>query len=96
MLIYLLCILVAPYNVEITGMRRYPYGSDIELTCISEGGPELEYSWIFSSNGIVDNDDVLDITSATISHGGEYTCNVTNDAGYNSSSTIIYSELNII
>ena len=88
----LLYILVAPYDVEIIGIRRYPYGSDIELNCTSEGGPQLEYSWIFSINTI-DNDAMLSISSATVSDGGDYTCNVTNDAGDSSNTTTVYSEL---
>ena len=83
---------VAPYDVEINGMRRYPYGSDIELTCTSEGGPQLDYSWIFSDN-VTDNDAMLNIVSATVFNGGDYTCNVTNDAGYDSNTTTVYSEL---
>ena len=78
--------------MEINGIRRYPYGSDIELNCTSEGGPQLEYSWIFSPSDIVDNDNILNISSATVLNGGEYTCNVTNDAGSSNTSTTVYSE----
>ena len=88
---FILYALVAPYNVRIIGFRRYPYGSDMRLTCISEGGPRLDYSWIFS-NSVTDNDAVLNIGYATVSAGGVYTCNVTNDAGYGSRTTTIYSE----
>ena len=84
--------IVTPYNVEITGIRRYPYGSDIELNCTSEGGPQLEYSWILLDS-IVNNDSMLNIINAAVSHGGEYTCNVTNEAGYDSNVTTVYSEL---
>ena len=82
---------VAPDNVEINGMRRYPYGSVIELNCTSEGGPQLDYTWILSDS-IVDSDAVLYITSATVFNGGNYTCNVTNDAGYDNNTTTVYSE----
>ena len=87
-----LFIPVAPYDVEIIGMRRYPYGSDIELNCTSEGGPQLEYTWIFS-NSTIDNDTMLNINSATVTDGGDYTCNVTNNAGFSSNTTTVYSEL---
>ena len=83
---------VAPYDVEINGMRRYPYGSDIELTCTSEGGPQLDYNWIFSDS-VIESDAMLNIASATVSYGGDYTCNVTNAAGYYSNMTTVYSEL---
>ena len=84
--------IVAPYDVEINGMRRYPYGSALEFTCTSEGGPQLDYSWIFS-DGVIENDAMLNIVSATVSHGEDYTCNVTNDAGYDNNMTTVYSEL---
>ena len=93
MLLYTLILynLVAPYNVEITGIRRYPCGSDIELNCTSEGGPQLEYSWILLDS-IVNNDSLLNIINAAVSHGGKYTCNVTNEAGYDNNVTTVYSE----
>ena len=90
--VFILYALVAPYNVKIIGIRRYQYGSAIELTCTSEGGPLLDYSWIFSDT-VIGNDAVLNITGAAVSVGGDYTCNVTNDAGYNSSTTTVYGEL---
>ena len=87
-----MCILVAPYDVNIIGIRRYPFGSGIELNCTSEGGPQLEYSWIFS-NGTVDNDSML-MRNGIVANGGNYTCNVTNNAGFDSSTTTVYSEFN--
>ena len=82
--------IVAPYNVEITGMRRYPYGSDIELNCISEGGPQLDYRWMFLDKQ-VGNHSMLNFNNATVSNGGNYTCNITNAAGYATNTTTIYS-----
>ena len=93
--LYFVYSIVAPCNVKIIGIRNYPYGSAIELTCTSEGGPQLNYSWIFSDS-IIEKDAMLNITGAAISAGGVYTCNVTNDAGYNSSTTTVYSELILI
>ena len=66
--------------------------SNIELNCTSEGGLQLEYSWIFL-NSLIDNDYTLNIISATVSNGGIYTCNVTNNAGFDSNATTVYSEL---
>ena len=85
-------ISVAPYNVEITGIRRYAHRSNIELNCASNGGPQLEYRWIFSNNTI-GNDTVLNINNATTFNGGNYTCNVTNNAGSDSTMTTIYCKL---
>ena len=78
--------------MEITGTRRYPYGSDIELNCTSEGGPQLEYNWIFGDD-VIANDTMLSIDSATVTNGGEYICNVTNNAGFAGNTTIVYSKL---
>ena len=92
--ILILYTLVAPYNVEINGVRRYPYGSGIELTCTSEGGPQLDYSWTFLGSEI-ETDAVLAISGpqVNVSNGGNYTCNVTNAAGSDSNTTTVYSEL---
>ena len=78
--------------MEIAGTRRYPYGSDIELTCMSEGAPDLDYSWMFM-NTTVDNDAMLNRGSAEVSDGGDYTCLVTNVAGDASNTTTVYSML---
>ena len=72
-------------------MRRYPYGSDIELNCISEGGPQLGYSWMFLDKP-VGNYSVLNFSNATVSNGGNYTCNITNAAGYATNTTTAYSK----
>ena len=73
-------------------MNRYTYGSDIELTCSSEGGPQLEYSWIFL-NTQVGNNSMLTISGVNVSSRGNYTCNVTNAAGYATNTITVYSEL---
>ena len=72
-------------------MRRYSYGNDIELTCTSEGGPQLEYNWIILDQE-VGGYFVLNISNASISNGGNYICNVTNVAGYATNATTVYSE----
>ena len=85
-------ISVAPYNVKIIGIRRYHYGTDIELSCTAEGSPQLEYRWIFS-NTVIENDTTFNISNATANNGGDYSCIVTNNAGSDSSMTTIYSKL---
>ena len=92
LIICILYILVAPYDVEIIGIRRYPYKSDIELNCTSENDLKLEYTWIFL-NETIDNDAMLNISNAIANNGGDYTCNVTNIAGFSSITTTVYSEL---
>ena len=62
------------------------------LNCTSEGGPELEYQWEFQGN-VISNDSILMINNVNTSNGGDYTCNVTNDAGSNDTMVTVYSKL---
>ena len=83
--------LVAPYNVNITGNDMYPQGDQLMLNCLSEGGPELEYSWIFSGS-VIANTPTVTINNVNDSNGGNYICNVTNDAGYDSNFITVYGK----
>ena len=73
------------------GDNRYSQGEQLELNCLSEGGPELEYTWTFSGDMIA-NTNMLTIASLTISNGGEYTCSVSNDAGPKMETITVYSK----
>ena len=84
-------VLVAPYNVSVTGNSVYSQGEQLVLNCLANGGPQLEYAWIFEGNEIA-NTSTLTINSVTASNGGEYTCNVTNDAGYDNNTITVYSK----
>ena len=89
-----LCVflhLVAPYNVNTTGNDMYPQGDQLMLNCLSEGGLELEYSWIFSGS-VIANTPTVTINNVNDSNGGDYTCNVTNDAGYDSDTITVYGK----
>ena len=87
------CSSVAPYNVVIMGDTLYNQGERIQLNCSSEGGPVLEYTWFLSSNIIpIANAGTLIITNVNITNVGDYTCNVTNDAGTDSSTITVYSK----
>ena len=86
---------VAPYHVSVMGNKSYSQGDQLNLSCISEGGPELNYTWLLSGSLIDNNSNsTLIIDNITTSHGGVYSCNVTNNAGYDSKTVTIYSELN--
>ena len=76
------------------GNTSYSQGEQLQLNCSSEGGPQLEYTWTFSG-GMITNatSNILTIDNVTTSNGGNYTCNVTNNAGYNTSTVTVYSEL---
>ena len=69
----------------------YSQGEQLVLNCQSDGGPQLEYTWIFSGSEI-SNNQILTIDNVTASNGGEYTCKVANAAGNDSDNVTVYSE----
>ena len=77
--------------MSIVGNSMYSQGEQLVLNCRSKGGPELEYTWIFLGNKISNNKTLI-IDNVNASNGGNYTCNVTNDAGYESDTITIYSK----
>jgi len=87
----LLYYTVGPYDVKITGNNTITYGSQLQLHCSSDGGPQLEYSW--NRMGILyTSTDNLSISNVTTLDGGNYTCTVTNDAGSSSNTITVYGE----
>ena len=88
-----MCSTVAPYNVVIVGDNLYNRGEQLQLNCSSEGGPILEYSWLFSGD-IIPNAymNTFTIDNVNTTHAGDYTCNVTNNAGLQSSTITAYSK----
>lgn len=76
------------------GDNLYNQGEQLQLNCLTEGGPVLEYTWLFSGDVIPNaNTDTLTIDNVDTTHAGDYTCNVTNDAGYQSNTITVYSKL---
>ena len=72
----------------------YARGEELQLNCSSEGGPVLEYTWLFSGDTIPNaNTDILTIDNVNTTHAGDYTCNVTNNAGYDNQTITVYSKL---
>ena len=72
----------------------YSQGEQLMLNCSSEGGPELEYTWLFSGSMIPNaNTSTLIINNVNTTDGGNYTCNVTNAAGFDSDMITVYSKL---
>ena len=65
----------------------------MELNCTSEGGPRLDFRWKFSNITIDIDNATLNIDNVTVTNGVDYTCNVTNNAGFSSNTTTVYSEL---
>ena len=93
---FLVYFSVSPNNVTIIGQNMYPQGNQLELTCSSEGGPDLTYSWsrtnMFSATTVT-NTNTLTIDNVAAVDGGDYTCTVTNGAGTSNASVTVYSEL---
>ena len=79
------------------GDNTYTQGQQLQLNCSSEGGPQLEYTWIFS-DGVIPNQNTntLTIDNVNTTNGGNYTCNVTNAAGVDNDTITVYSELLVI
>ena len=72
------------------GDNLYSRGEQLQFNCSSEGGPVLNYTWLLSGNIIPNaNTSTLTIDNVNTTHAGDYTCNVTNDAGTEDSNTII-------
>ena len=78
--------------MSVTGNNTYSEGEQLVLNCQSDGGPQLEYSWIFSGS-VIANTPTLTINNVNASNGGDYTCNVTNDAGDDNDTTTVHSKL---
>ena len=78
----------------ITGDNLYNRREKLQLNCSSQGGPVLEYTWLHSGR-IIDNAtaSTLVIDDVSTTDGGDYTCNVTNNAGYQSNKITVYSKL---
>jgi len=77
------------------GDNTYDNGSQLELNCLSEGGPGLEYSWsrtnMFSANTTT-NTATLTINNVATVDGGDYTCMATNDARTSNYTITVYGK----
>ena len=62
----------------------------VNFTCSSLGGPEVTYQWSKDDSVLEENSALLVISSASTSSGGNYTCNASNPAGYDTASGALY------
>ena len=59
------------------------------LMCTAMGGPSISFVWTMDGN-IIGNESMLNLVDIDASHGGSYTCTVSNPAGADSASTTLY------
>ena len=81
---------VEPYdlNVEANPGLELTFGENVTLTCTSEGGPTLNYTWMLPDDTTVTSD-MLPVNNVMTNDTGEYTCIVTSEAGIASTSVTL-------
>ena len=82
---------MAPFIFTISDNQTYTRGDNVTLTCQVLGGPSLYYQWQFKGEDIMgENTQSLYLENVDASHGGQYTCSVSNSAGNTSASTSVF------
>ena len=82
---------MTPSDVKVTGNNVANRGNDITFTCSSNGGPNNYYQWLVNNTVLPgENSTTLHLEQVDASFGGRYTCLVTNRAGNDSFSVILY------
>ena len=85
-----LCIVSTEGSVMVTPVDQvFTCGENVTLTCISMGGPGNVYQWEKDGKTLV-TENVLTLMDIDASSGGSYTCTVSNLAGNDSATTILY------
>ena len=75
------------------GNNLYNRGERLQLNCSSKGGPVLKYTWLLSGSiSPIAYVSTLVINNVSTTNGGDYTCNVTNNAGTENDTITVYSE----
>ena len=65
----------------------------LEFHCMAQGGPGNTFQWTYlRDNTLVSNDSLLNLTSTAII-GGDYLCNVSNQAGVDTTKATINGRL---
>ena len=85
---------MSPENsVSISTNTVNAYSKDnITINCTSSGGPGNVYQWRFMTGEVISNTFELSLVNLSVSHGGLYTCLVSNDAGSENSSLTLNSK----
>lgn len=86
--------LEAPHDVVVSSdvqLNVATIDKDVTLFCNNNGGPNNAYEW--RKDGIVLNneiDETLTLYSINVTSGGDYTCKVSNAAGVDFTTTMLY------
>ena len=84
---------VSPASVIIPGITVASRGDDVNLLCSSKGGPGNHYQWLMEGANLPEeNSTMLVRHQVSSSHGGDYTCLVSNAAGTSSATITLYIE----
>ena len=68
-------------------------GETVTFTCSAQGGPDNTYQWQNDGRNLVNETDaILIVSNITAMNGGNYTCVVTNTAGNDSATAVLYVE----
>ena len=65
------------------------FGDSVTFICTAMGGSDFSYQWELNG-AIVGSDSTLNLISIDVSYGGNYTCHVSNAAGNDSASTLLF------
>ena len=67
--------------------------NDVTYTCYADGGPGNSYRWIrLRNNEVVSVTQELTLDNTDPLDGGEYRCNITNNAGNDTAMTTLNGE----
>ena len=65
-------------------------GDTVVLNCGAKGGPNNQFTWTYlPSNEVITTEQAVEIKNMTELNGGDYVCNVSNEAGFEESTTTI-------
>ena len=68
-------------------------GGTVTFTCSAQGGPDNTYQWQNDGSDLMnETDTTLVISNITAMNGGNYTCVVSNAAGNDSATAVLYVE----
>ena len=68
-------------------------GGTVTFTCSAQGGPDNTYQWQKNGEDLMnETDTALIISNITAMNGGNYTCVVSNIAGNDSATAVLYVE----